>query len=162
MKGYRWIPRTKASDAELWFFCLICVWMNGWVNNGEADDMRRHRTHYDVTVMETCLLLRSIYWQTIDKPALGLCMGYIDTSVHKWGMLLLNHALMSTVKTETVYAISTCISNYISEKTIDWTQFIHAQTCDNVRQKYRVGWVGWVWGCRASCTSGDKFNQYWY
>ena len=25
--------------------------MNGWVNNREAGDLRRHRAHYDVTVM---------------------------------------------------------------------------------------------------------------
>ena len=47
----RWIPHTKASDAELWFFCLICVWINDWVNNREAGDLRRYRGHYDVTVM---------------------------------------------------------------------------------------------------------------
>ena len=34
--GPRWIPRTKASDAELWFFSLICAWVDGWVNNREA------------------------------------------------------------------------------------------------------------------------------
>ena len=33
-------------------FSLICPWMNDWVNNREAGDLRRHRTHYDVTVME--------------------------------------------------------------------------------------------------------------
>ena len=32
-------------------FSLICAWINGWVNNGEADDLRRQRSHYDVTVM---------------------------------------------------------------------------------------------------------------
>ena len=32
-------------------FSLICAWMNYWVNNGEAGDLRRHRAHYDVTVM---------------------------------------------------------------------------------------------------------------
>ena len=32
-------------------FPLICAWMNGSVNNREADDLRRHRAHYDVTVM---------------------------------------------------------------------------------------------------------------
>ena len=32
-------------------FCLICVWINGWVNNREAGDLRRYRAHYDVTVM---------------------------------------------------------------------------------------------------------------
>ena len=38
--GPRWIPRTKASDAE-----------KDWVNNREAGDLRRYRTHYDVIVM---------------------------------------------------------------------------------------------------------------
>ena len=32
-------------------FSLICVWINGWVNNGEAGDLRRYRSHYDVTVI---------------------------------------------------------------------------------------------------------------
>ena len=32
-------------------FSLICVWINGWVNNSEAGDLRRYRAHYDVTVM---------------------------------------------------------------------------------------------------------------
>ena len=32
-------------------FSLICDWINGWVNNGEAGDLRRHRTHYDANVM---------------------------------------------------------------------------------------------------------------
>ena len=31
-------------------FSLICASINGWVNNHEAGDLRRHRTHYDVTV----------------------------------------------------------------------------------------------------------------
>ena len=33
-------------------FSLICVWINGWVNNREAGDLRRYRAHFDVTVME--------------------------------------------------------------------------------------------------------------
>ena len=32
-------------------FSLICAWINSWVNNREAGDLRRRRTHYDVTVM---------------------------------------------------------------------------------------------------------------
>ena len=31
-------------------FSLICVWINGWVNNGDVGDLRRHRAHYGVTV----------------------------------------------------------------------------------------------------------------
>ena len=32
-------------------FSLICAWINGWVNNGEASNLRRHHAHYDVTVI---------------------------------------------------------------------------------------------------------------
>ena len=32
-------------------FSLICVGINGWVNNLEAGDLRRYRAHYDVIVM---------------------------------------------------------------------------------------------------------------
>ena len=49
--GDRWIPRTKASDAGLWSFFLICAWINGWGNNREGCNLRRHRAHYNVTVM---------------------------------------------------------------------------------------------------------------
>ena len=34
-------------------FSLICAWLNAWVNNCEASDLRRHRAHYDVIVMNT-------------------------------------------------------------------------------------------------------------
>ena len=30
---------------------VIYAWINGWVNNREAGDLRRYRTHYYVTVM---------------------------------------------------------------------------------------------------------------
>ena len=32
-------------------FSLICVWINGWVNNRGAGDLRRYRAHYDAIVM---------------------------------------------------------------------------------------------------------------
>ena len=32
-------------------FSLICVWINGWVNNREVGDLRRYRAHCDVIVM---------------------------------------------------------------------------------------------------------------
>ena len=53
--GHRWMPRTKASDAELWRFFDLCLNdINGWVNSGEAGDfgeagdLRCHRAHFDV------------------------------------------------------------------------------------------------------------------
>ena len=37
--------------ASVW--SLICAWTNGWANNRDTDNgnLRRHRAHYDVTVM---------------------------------------------------------------------------------------------------------------
>ena len=32
-------------------FSLICTWINGWVNNREAGNLRCHCAHYDVIVM---------------------------------------------------------------------------------------------------------------
>ena len=46
---------VKSPHKGQWYgalmFSLICVWINGWVNNGEAGDLKRYRAHYNVTVM---------------------------------------------------------------------------------------------------------------
>ena len=49
--GHRWIPHTKASDAELWCLLWSAPWINGWINNREAGGLKRHRAHHDVIVM---------------------------------------------------------------------------------------------------------------
>ena len=50
---HRW--PVSSPHKGLWcgalMFSLICAWINGWVNTGEAGDLRRHCAHYDVTVM---------------------------------------------------------------------------------------------------------------
>ena len=45
-------PTQKGQWRGALMFSLICVWINGWVNNREAGDLRRHRGHYDVIVMK--------------------------------------------------------------------------------------------------------------
>ena len=40
------VPVTQSFDVS-----LICVWINGWVNNREAGDLKRYRAHFDVTAM---------------------------------------------------------------------------------------------------------------
>ena len=46
--GHRWIPRQWRGAL---MFYLISAWINSWVNNREAGDLRCHRAHYDVSVM---------------------------------------------------------------------------------------------------------------
>ena len=41
-------------------FSLICARINGWVNNHEAGDLRRHRAYYDVIVLICWLRVSSI------------------------------------------------------------------------------------------------------
>ena len=42
---------TQRPVARTLMFSLICVWINGWVNNREAGDLRRHWGRCDVIVM---------------------------------------------------------------------------------------------------------------
>ena len=78
--GRRWIPRTKASVAEFWCFLWSAPWINGWVNNREAGDLRRHRAQYDVIVMLRynqytpfhCSTSYSMIWW--EKPIQHLCV----------------------------------------------------------------------------------------
>ena len=51
-------------------FSLICAWINRWVNNREAGDLRRYRAHYDVVVMIYTVGVRSVllYFKMIIKP----------------------------------------------------------------------------------------------
>ena len=46
-------PVTRSFD-----FSLICAWINGWLNDREVGDLKRHHAHYDVTVMNFQVFLR--------------------------------------------------------------------------------------------------------
>ena len=41
----------KGQWREALMFSMICACLNGWVNNREAGDLRRHLAYYDVIVM---------------------------------------------------------------------------------------------------------------
>ena len=73
-------------------FSLICAWINGWVNNSLAGDLRRHRAYYDVTVMlhENCneqrpewvpIIIRQT-WQYIGKAFYWLAFVVVPTAVY--------------------------------------------------------------------------------
>ena len=51
---WSWLPANSPYKGQwrgAWMFSLICTWINGCVNNRAAGDLRRHRAHYDVSVM---------------------------------------------------------------------------------------------------------------
>ena len=45
-----WFPSIGQWREGLMFY-LFCVWINAWVNNREAGDLRRHCANYDAMVM---------------------------------------------------------------------------------------------------------------
>ena len=63
-------------------FTLICVWINGCVNNREAGDLRRYCAHYGVTVMsqEFITMPNSAYLDYIIKFPLS---PYISANISK-------------------------------------------------------------------------------
>ena len=65
--------RNSPVDGAL-MFSLICTRINGWVNNGDAGDLRRHRAHYDVTIM----------WQPSCVYMVCLWMSLFETTMDIW------------------------------------------------------------------------------
>ena len=54
-------------------FSLICVWINGYVNNRKAGDLRCYSAHYDVTLMllgNTVMSQHPCYYSSI-KPRIS-------------------------------------------------------------------------------------------
>ena len=61
----------KGQWREALMFSLVSAWINGWVNNREAGDLRRRSAHIDVTVMQwlvacsaTTLPIIIVIWTT--------------------------------------------------------------------------------------------------
>ena len=60
---------VKSSHKGQWrgvlMFSLIYTWINGWVNNREAGDWRRHSGHYDVIVMLGATIVKGFKYMNI-------------------------------------------------------------------------------------------------
>ena len=62
-------------------FSLIYAWINDWVNNREAGDLRRQQGHYDVIVM--------IYLQKLCRPAAYNKLIYVQKKLNLWWQRIL-------------------------------------------------------------------------
>ena len=64
VRGIHWWPVNSPHKGQ-WrgalMFSSIYAWINVWVNNREAGDLRRHHAHYDVTVMSR-MVLKLRWW----------------------------------------------------------------------------------------------------
>ena len=74
----------KGQWRGAFMFSLICTRINGWVNNGEAGNLRRHRAHYDVIVMSLTGLLcrqRILKYYTSGLPLMNFAVVRCQPSV---------------------------------------------------------------------------------
>ena len=121
---------------------LICAWINGWVNNHEAGDLRCHCSYYDVTLMihsKACLglhkrntktlhywtFVREIYWVLVDSP-------------HKWPVMqtVLFHVMTSSCSAKvsvprmifrlnSKFSINICSALVWNMPNWSWQNFVH-------------------------------------
>ena len=66
-------------------FSLICAWINSWVNNQDAGDLRRHRSHNDVTWMTFCLHRFSYKWGPYILLLIIYLLDYLDWNILAFG-----------------------------------------------------------------------------
>ena len=68
-------------------FSLICSWINDWVNNREAGDLRCHHPHYDITVMMIDEALKatvkSVQWLLMSERLLGTQTSHYELPMEK-------------------------------------------------------------------------------
>ena len=81
-------------------FCLICTWTNGWTDNQDAGDLRRHRAHFDVTVITTRHEL-NVQWtrnkrqhiSTTKNDAGGIIATLQERCISRWGKFWCHNAM---------------------------------------------------------------------
>ena len=71
-------------------FSLICVWINGWVNNHKDCDLRRHRAHYDATLMYSFGCVSWINQKFILPVIVNLLAGLDMSSTIKCRVITIN------------------------------------------------------------------------
>ena len=101
-------------------FSLIFVWINGWVNNREAGDLRRYRVHYDVSVMNW-LIMQGNYQlpvsKALEKGSLFIPLWKANYSLYCAGFILSFGAGHEKLRIYSHVLIGKCINSVNLEVT---------------------------------------------
>ena len=128
-------------------FSLICAWIKGWVNNGEAGGLRRHPAHYDVTVMGTAKveemgphgrqkLAKPVYYTHwwLPNAISRISVDMVLISI-LWNIFLLRwrrqtHSLLRTHLMVGRYVLQKCKEIVIHHRTLLWDRKIWCSPID--------------------------------
>ena len=99
-------------------FSLICAWTNGWVNNRDAGDLRRHRAHYDVTVMVCrCFTTKSFKCIFSDQAtSFSIVGGILQPNFQSWyHVCIMNFHTQLTAAYKVQSCVRLCVPNLPEE-----------------------------------------------
>ena len=97
-------------------FSLICACINGWINNHEAGDLRRHRAHYDVNVMnkDLCHHLRVISQQEMlvtSATEIRLKIRVLNRTISQIPQCIIQISHNAPFCNRNVHAYAHCVTN---------------------------------------------------
>ena len=99
---------------------VVCAWTNSWSNNEDTGDLRRHRSHHDVTVM----------WFQQNKSQQTLqCCHMSVLNQQKFGYLVKSAFVISTKKTSNIRITVFCQGRW-------WIQPRNAINADSVAMSF--------------------------
>ena len=119
--------RPVTPSFDVFFDLLICAWINGWVNNREAGDLRRHRSQCDVTVMQHAILIHAnssgnTVQTTVDSAKIKRIKG-INTLSHKKDIQIPKGTLFQWIAFPNQICRSVNLHNwrYIQNRVYQWS-----------------------------------------
>ena len=104
---------------------LICPWINGYENKREAGDLRRHRGHYDVRVLQSAYTrgTKTLYVLIEHLYIYNICCDKVNKDGHKGGWL----GVLADDFTNQIYAPNNTVHSQLrTYKNTDIWQHIHS------------------------------------
>ena len=80
-------PVSGLQSRETLMYSLICAWTNGWAKTRDAGDLRRHRAHYNVTVIESNIVLCTKCGEQSQANSQAICTTNWSVPFHHGGDL---------------------------------------------------------------------------
>ena len=146
-------------------FSLICVWINDWVNNREAGDLRHYGVHYDVSVMFS-RIRRLVMASTVRKTSWTFETKVLpNLSIFRWPFQIISSGVIWNVG----WVIWNCRVACICTSTgrLDEAQFpglMADNHCKWARGKLDCNWIRYGWnhlGLHFNFPSTMLFREIW-
>ena len=129
-------PVHKGQWRGALMFSLTCAWINDWVNNREAGDLRRYHAHYDVIVMFRVEIHCGAHGSkrpsnSLVPPGIPLACEqdnihhHFTSDIYKLSVSFLHSLLhMNIYQISKPFCVVTCTLSYIFMIFIEWKYMI--------------------------------------